>query len=144
MFSNYTTQLVFLPCVQYVAVHCDNFKFNTVLSHCDLAYSFDRFRDYSDQLGLEPRTSNEGCPGRCSIQLELKTRDFRLRPYCAATVARWGDTSVVKEMRRKHPRWRILVCGDKGLSPVRLGVGLHRLSPSTRRCALAIFTDDVL
>ena len=52
MFNHYTTQPVFLPCVQYVAVHCDNFKFKTVLSSCDLAYSFDRFRDCSDQLGL--------------------------------------------------------------------------------------------
>lgn len=58
-----------------------HFKFKTVLSHCDLAYSFDRFRDYSDQLGLEPRTSNEGCPGRCSSHLKLKTHDFQLRPY---------------------------------------------------------------
>ena len=57
-----------------------HFKFKTVLSHCDLAYSFDSLRRYSDQLGLEPRTSNEGCPGRCSSHLELKTRDFRLRP----------------------------------------------------------------
>lgn len=46
------TQPVFLPCVQYVAVHCDNFKFKTVLSLCDLAYSFDSLRRYSDQLGL--------------------------------------------------------------------------------------------
>lgn len=28
------------------------FSNDTVLSLCDLAYSFDRFRDYSDQLGL--------------------------------------------------------------------------------------------
>lgn len=86
MFNHYTTQPVFLPCVQYVAVHCDNFKFKTVLSHCDLAYSFDSFRRCSDQLGLEPRTSNEGCPGRCSIQLKLKTRDFRLRPVLSGIV----------------------------------------------------------
>ena len=53
---------------------------DTVLSSCDLAYSFDSLRRYSDQLGLEPRTSNESCPGRCSIHLKLKTRDFQLRP----------------------------------------------------------------
>lgn len=62
---------------------------DTVLSHCDLAYSFDSLRRYSDQLGLEPRTSNEGCPGRCSIHLELKTRDFQLRPYSISKKIRW-------------------------------------------------------